>query len=272
MKILQPIRQVIERVRPSPEIKKFIKKRRWSIVLFVISIAAIVALTLSIRQFFRIESRTVDVGIYSDKNGPHPIDGHISIRKENKLDVLRMYLLFASGPQNVGKHFTIRVPANLKISRETSMQGTSRGTPWTTNYVDGEIVTWYPFTITSANVGGAVVFEGAILSSSARELDFSLSLDVFDQPEFPLRLTIVGLDRSRLEYVNPEPGFRTTYALDYKQLTWKTLRDGPVSFQIQDKQRSGQTDYRIFVTGVLLGVFVSFSTAIIWDLVKEKET
>jgi hypothetical protein len=89
-----------------------------------------------------------------------------------------------------------------------------------------------------------------------------------------VRVTITGLDRSDINYLSPKPQFSSVYAIGYDPLEWETDSSNMlkrIEFQMRDREIGYLADYKIFIYGILLGVFASLFASIVWSVIRDYE-
>jgi hypothetical protein len=232
-----------------------------------------VVLTSSLRGIFRIESRRIPIGLSTTGDGLGLAKAYLLIDKGRTLDTLFVEVHFANGTSVAGRHFTINLPATIKRTSRPALGVKETGSMVT------DLGRWFYFDVAEATPSScSVEFEGEILSTSARELDLEMWIQVSNRErELPVTLLMRGLSTSDVSHLMPAPQYRTMNAIRYDPLPRGTTTmvgvaaPEPIEVQVRDRARGMQTEFRVFLVGILVGVFSSFLASILWDLAREKE-
>jgi hypothetical protein len=184
---------------------------------------ALIVLSLSIHSHFRIESKSLSIGLFTS-DGLQIDNSHILIEKGDPYDQLGINLSILNLDQSKGKILTIYLPVEFKKTKHVSLGGMiEKGSRVDSS---GKYQRWHYFSIPDEKqITCWLKFKGNILSTSSRELNLILWIHVDDQPEFPFRLTMTGLSLSDLNYLTPKPTFRNYYAVDYNRVLSAGVRD-----------------------------------------------
>jgi hypothetical protein len=252
--------------RAAPRLRRinaFRRRRRLSLLLACCCIASLATLTFGVGRFFRIESRVITIGLY-DGDKLRLERGSINISKENQVDKVVIGLNLAGrGAASKGSALSVAVPPDMALASTFSHALIANGT------VKNAGTRWYHFQATGESQPACqLVLKGDVITSASRELDLHL-LIVADH-EFPLNLSISGIDRVDVLSIDPAPAVRNSYMIAYDPLRWN--RDqSEIDIQVRDRERGGRVEYGVLVAGVLIGVFSSLLASIGWDMAKETE-
>lgn len=262
-KFLQPFRKRF------PRLAAYLKRRRVTILSLIISIAVLILLSLSLRGTFIIDTSTMMVRILPPK-GVKVKEGHVRLHKGIENDELTIQFQFsATNPPEAGK-IGIRLPKEFKLSESIALDGLKFVETWVRHNNRN-----YTYSLIGSDSPSLFLkFNGSVFRTRARELFFALSVDTNSYDNPPIRVTLTGLDRSDISYLTPQPQFRTAYAIDYRPLERESSaipRLKIINFHMRDRERGYITDFRIFLTGIFLGVFASLFASILWDIIREYE-
>ena len=244
-----------------------------TLLLLAVCVTGLVALTSSLRGVFQIESRPMPIGLYTPADGLRLAQAYLLIDKGPTLDTLRVEVRFANGAAATPRHFTINVPATITRTGRPPVGVTETGSTVT------DLGRWFSFEVAEATSPSCTVeFEGELLSTAARELDLALWIQVGARDrEIPVTLLMRGLSMSDVNHLTPAPQLRTTNAIRYDPLprgattTAAVAALEPIEVQIRDRARGMQTEFRVFLVGILVGVVSSFLASILWDLARARE-
>lgn len=253
-----------------PNLSAKLENRRITILSLVFSFSFIVFLSITLKENFRIVHSNLEVGLVETDEGIKLKSGHLIIHKRRDNDELTINAKFLKlSPEAEGQKIMLVVPKRLKLKKTMMLRGVTFAESWVR---DDE--RRFTYTIKDYDNPSVWIKLGGPIFPKARELFFSLSIVTYSNDNYPIRVTIRGLDSSDINYLSPNPDTRNYWAIDYDPLEWESSATPmlkQIEFQMRDRENVYKNDYKIFIFAILLGIFASFFASIIWSLLREHE-
>lgn len=257
-----------------PNLAANLKSRRITIFSLIVSSTFIVFCTFFLKDSFKIVLSDIAVRIEPHTDSVKLKNAHITLYKGVKSDTLSIDATFSLDNHIKDGKIIIFVPEGL-ILDTSSLHGLT--------FVESQV--WpseqlftYSVTADRADPSLYLSFKGRIFPR-VRELFLSLTVmagryfnDHREHP--PVRLTFEGLGLSDITYLSNQPQSRSAYTIDYDPLEYASSGSlvGPIEMKILDRDVGYLSEYKMFISGILLGVFASFFASIMWSIIQEYET
>ena len=245
-------------------------RRPFTITALIFSIICLIFLILSLRGYFRIDTSHMEIGILPATEAIRIDRGTISLHKGSESDELMIQASFSVINPSGDKYVTIKVPETFKLNNESFKAGFKFLESWVR-----KAERYYSYVATTTegvNPYLQLKFNGSAFRSHAREIDFTLFLNLVAYNKPPIYVTISGLDRSDINYPSPEPHFRRSYAIGYNPLRWDSPRSLEIiKFHMRDRESGLHNDFLLFMMGIIGGIIASLFASILWEMIREKE-
>jgi len=247
---------------------KLLRRRKYSLVLSIFCIVITIYLLNSISSFYEIKENRFSLSLL-----PNPdtnLVEKVSILLEHKVnhDKLSVRVNFRRDFKDTSS-FSIIYPPTIHIVKENSdfSNVTETGSYIIQNCeeINYKVIPSSEFTSFLS-----LEFEGDILTGDYHESNFSFFVDVLRNSDFPIEFTIIGLSPLQISRIDPNP-YETTNYYQLYNFSPPYNQVPELSMNIYDKQSVLKREYYLFVIGVIIGVFVSFITNVLFDIIKEKE-
>lgn len=277
-KILKPTKQLLQLVKP----------RKYSLLILLVSAVLFLGAFRTLLGIIRIESRNIPIFILTSDNIQIK-SSRFRITKRRRIDDIYIEVSYKvnSKPENDNSYITIEMPKDFQLSENNCgdhKNGNFGCTRKPKSYIQNKLKR-YVFPVTGQNSSYITFGEvkGKIFSTSARELDLKLRLGTFYSIyyEYPIELTIIGLEDVNVNYISPKPSSQDLHFIKYKFLPWERLvwSDGEepvysqedIRAQITDRGSSYNIDIWILLLGSSLGILSSIFASAIWEEVKQFE-
>jgi hypothetical protein len=194
----------------------------------------------------------------------------IVLAKGTKKDKLSLSISLTNNNLHEKNYLTIKVPQCFDSVDSSFVRGLKHVNTYSRD--DHRYYVYQSTEINSALL--SLELTGYLFSTFSREVDFSLNIFLSANHDPPVVVRFFGLDRLDVFYLTPPPSQRESYAINYDHLRWvasapKTFE--PINFQMRDREKSANAEFRLIITGIFLGVFASLLASILWDIIRQME-
>lgn len=274
-----------KRSRPHPSgrlPRRFFERRRRSILLLLTSLAAIAGIVSPLRDYYRIENRSLGIGLFQMPESGFRISKAILTvdhRTDHDLVTIRTY--FHPEPLEGGNSgaviLTVALPATLRPVEEMDRSQWIRRTGRRRHKGALGPQTWYYYRPTASPPGSfgpyfEETFRGSVIASTARESDVRIFFEHLPKHSFPLTVRIFGISDVTVTNPQPQPTRHEANVLEYVLQPELNGYHPTTSLRVFDRRHSYEKEFYIFVAGIFIGLFASLVTNIAWSWVSEQES
>ncbi|MEZ4651557.1 MAG: hypothetical protein R3E97_22715 [Candidatus Eisenbacteria bacterium] len=198
-----------------------------------------------------------------DHSEGRPTTAQVSIiLGESGEDELEIWL-YASGSDGDSSNVAIALPSS--IQRKAS-EATAVGGRYSSTYQSHDKARRYWVFETEGRMWIREVFRGSILAGIGPESRVELSFDYLAKHPIPTELTVTNLASISFLHLQPQPKFRTEYAIKY---TPEELRrsDDTVRMVMHDRSKQRRHDLKVVTYGVGFGICASMLATLLLSAV-----
>ena len=213
---------------------------------------------ISVRNIFTSNSEAIQLNIHPKENLSN-VDIWIEYIEQEK-QILRLRLNYLPEDSSLlQKSVLITTSDNLEIDNDYSFQ----------NQADIIDESQYRVHVDELN-SVTLQFTGSFFGENPTDINFNLSITIgaSQYTTVPVHILIVGLKDVDLNWVYPEPSYRTPYTLEYKpDLFIESNQLSGITFQGVNRKEVNRSQFKLFLLGIWIGIITSVITTILYDIV-----
>ncbi|MEI7491329.1 MAG: hypothetical protein WCK92_08020 [Bacteroidota bacterium] len=244
---------------------RVIKKRKISLGLAIIFTILTIYLLFSISSFYEIQENKLLLTLIPDPDTNHIKSVKIWLQHDVNHDSLQIKVCFRNEFKDTSS-FAIIYPNSIHYLRKICDFHYVK--EWGSYTDHGKTTTQFKISpISNSTPYLTIELEGNILTGNSRESFFSFIIDLSKLLDCPIEVAFTGLNAVEVNNLSPKPDEFNEYYMKYVFIQQRP----DIRMHLYDKKSVFKKEYWLFLIGVLIGVFVSFTTNVIFDIVREQE-